>query len=377
MSVYDSNTQKVANAAPEKSKSIEELKKNKFWKERIKFDTPLALIFLPAAILGIWFDMFMIKGFDAYMQELTYLTSINLVLFYFFLFLGSKIYKSFLELDIFNPDFFYSAKINVNNEVETKRKRQEIFNKYMLMVSKFDNNKIEKYIPVIAGLLFGIISFFIPFNNYKGATSEITFLFLTVMGFVTAAGAFLLVLTALSSLIILVSVYILLNQLGSDEFPLNIDYTALKTGRFETIGIFILSFTIPTMLLGTILGIFGLPYILMIQNYLSGFVYMSMGLSIAGVMAFLLYKCTVEIHHAISDTKENLMKEVAEDIQKLHADKNYNRKDKYKELYNMNFYYETLESINDWPFNPASFRKLLITLSSSVLPFALSIFGLV
>ena len=48
---------------------------------------------------------------------------------------------------------------------------------------------------------------------------------------------------------------------------------------------------------------------------------------------------------------------------------------KYDTLEKINIYYDRIESISDWPFNPKSIKKLVITLGSSVVPLLLSFIG--
>ncbi len=348
--------------------------KTKFWRKKLKLDTPLALIFLIIGAGSALASIFYVNDLETYILDYLFLNDvINLIIIYFFLFLGARILKKFMELDIFSKDFFNSKGKQGDPEYEPQ---QTVFNSFILEVKKFENNKTEKFLPPLAGLCFAIPSVVIPLFNFQGSISPIDYVILMILGVIGAISIFFLILIPLSTLVIMVRIYSLINQLGTKKYPLRIEYTDLKTGKFEKIGIFIISFTIPTILLGTIMGIIGLFYVLILKSFISGYLYIIMGLLIAILMAFLLYKCTVNIHKAISKQKEELLEKAAIDLQNeyLHGDSDPSKR--YETLYNMNNFYLTIESINDWPFNPTSYRKLFITLGSSLLPLFLSFLGL-
>jgi len=193
---------------------------------------------------------------------------------------------------------------------------------------------------------------------------------------------FLLYLVALSGFLSLIITYQCLNKLGhkkrkKEEYRLNIKYEHLKTGVFNEIGKFIMGFTIPTIVLGTFISIIGLFYIFS-GLLISGYIYIISGLVLDALIVFLLYRNTLKIHYAITDTKSQILKDVAKDIQTLNAkpSSEIELPQKYEALLNLVSFYDSVEEITDWPFDPASIKKLLLTLASSVVPLGLSLFGL-
>ncbi|GAH06174.1 unnamed protein product, partial [marine sediment metagenome] len=70
--------------------------------------------------------------------------------------------------------------------------------------------------------------------------------------------------------------------------------------------------------------------------------------------------------------KKNYTKEELEEIENDFLF----RKTKYKTIHSIHEYYDRIDEINDWPFNPTSIKKLVITLGSSVVPLLLSFIGL-
>ena len=72
--------------------------------------------------------------------------------------------------------------------------------------------------------------------------------------------------------------------------------------------------------------------------------------------------------------KQNLKLNILKQVQKNLL--RHPREINFHEIFNIHEFYDEIDKISDWPFNPTSIRKLTITFSTSVLPLLLSFFGI-
>ena len=182
---------------------------------------------------------------------------------------------------------------------------------------------------------------------------------------------FIFVLLIASGVLLLFSFFKGINALG-DKFSLRVTFRNLKLGYFDDIGKFIMSVSIPTILFSTFYSILGFYIIVVIRNLFLGYAFMGISIVLTIIISSLLYKNTLNIHNSIVLSKKNLKISLLKDIDALSSLKS---KSKYDTLEKINIYYDRIESISDWPFNPKSIKKLVITLGSSVVPLLLSFIG--
>ncbi|TXT58934.1 MAG: membrane protein of unknown function [Promethearchaeota archaeon] len=348
------------------------LKNAKFWRERLKLDSWGKYPFIFLYILHI-IDLFLtydfISNFTNYLLDMMLITTIL-----FAVYIVKKIKYSFQDLMIKNSSIF---------------KSEESFRYYNSYLIEKYRTKKEFYIPIILYLIWFSISFtnnfeFIFTDTYGIQNPDLVFL-----GHILRIGAytiwytvtFVWILVVGSTLIIFITTFICINKLGSKEYPLKVTYEDLKIGAFEQIGKFIISLSIPAILIGTFFSIIGLTFIFFVRNFFYGYTMLGVSLFITIIFAFLLYKNTIHIHEAIVSYKTKLKQRLIKQIQKLSfKERNVSEINEeymiYSTIYNLHDYYERVDNINDWPFNPTSLKKLFITFSSSVLPFFLSFIGI-
>jgi hypothetical protein len=262
--------------------------------------------------------------------------------------------------------------------------KDDIYKKYKEKIYGYFKSKKERYFPLIFGLIYSLGWFYL-FGltrnfEYGGFGYEIVYFegftrLLYILHCVLTSLVFVIDgIMILSTFFIIFFAYLGLNKLGSEEFKLDVNYKELKIGSFNNIGKFILTITIPSLLLSTYLSIIGLIAIF-IEAYFFGYIYISLGLIFTSFMAFLLYKNTIHIHEAISSFKAGLKLELMDEIQRISS-QNIDAHQKYLTITNIHEYYDRVDDIYDWPYNPRSIKKLIVTFSSSVLPFLLSFIGL-
>ena len=74
--------------------------------------------------------------------------------------------------------------------------------------------------------------------------------------------------------------------------------------------------------------------------------------------------------------KDDLKHLLIQEIQSLTKSTEIDVHKKYKTISNIHDYYDKIDNVSDWPFNPTSIKKLVITLGSSVVPLIISFFGI-
>lgn len=350
------------------SKSFEDnnlLADFKFWINRIRFDTPLKYTFFGLILVAQLINIYII-GWESYIASAFYLRDLLVV--------GLFIYSIFISKKI--PSLF---KESLFREIL----KDDCYEGYVKSVKKTFKSKSEFFLP-----LLGIISIIAFLYMLISGTFRYTFerriwtdrylegymYILNVICFLlTSIVYMILFILFISAFIMLLSAYKCINKLGTKDYPLNVRYKNLKSGAFETIGIFIISLTIPTILLSTLLGILGLFYIFTFGDAAIGYLYVGAGFGLTSIFCILLYINTLHLHQSIVDEKRRLLMKIMADIQKLLDEEKVD----YNQIQVVHAFYEKVKEINDWPFNPASIKKLAITFSSSVVPLILSFFGFV
>jgi len=218
-------------------------------------------------------------------------------------------------------------------------------------------------------------------NKYRDATLPPELYMVDVIKTILELGFLWLtwILLIGSGLVIIIITFMCINKLGNEEYPLNVLYQDLKIGAFEEIGKFVISLSIPSILLSTGFSVIGLLNILIFKAFFVGYTLLIVGLVITLIFSYLLYTNTTNLHDAITRFKFNLKYQLIEEIQNLTTEEKdeykLDRTKKYQTIRNIHDYYEKIDEINDWPFNPKSIRKLTITFFSSILPLIMSLFG--
>ncbi len=358
----------------ENSEVLSSLTNIKFWVNRIGLTTSLKYVYFALIILYIFVNMVILKGYEVYFRANFFIDVLVIGISIFAIYFAKFCPNAFQELIIHNKNIFPT---------------KEIYENYIKITEKTYKSKSELYIPVILGLIYALGNFFYAglFTNFEyviwGGQKFyfeqdlilINFLNLSLISIMF----FLLFLITFSGITILVNTFKNLNKLGTCEFPLKITYQDLKSGSFEQIGKFVIKLSIPVIFLSTFISILGLFLFFALDDIVVGYVLMGFGLIITILLAFLLYKNTLDIHNAISKYKYDMKVSLLDKLD-IIISKTYNEIDfeaKYSLISNINSYYKEIENVNDWPFNPTSLRKLIITLGSSVLPLLLSLIGIV
>jgi hypothetical protein len=370
---FKSNTlnEKISNKNLINKKFITD---KKFWVNRIKFDTPLFMIIFPIYFIILFINLFVLTGLDNYLNNYSYLWEILIILLSLFaLILSIKVPKRLEELIIQNKNIFFS---------------DEIYEKYLSLVKEKFYSKKEFYFPLIFALIFSTLLLYdvgISKNFeytvygsktiYFSGTLRIIFIIAIMLSYVLW---FISVLCLASALIIVISTFRCLNLLGTKKIPLKLNYKDLKKGFIDQVGKFVISFAIPGIFLITLLGIYGLIFIYIFNDYW-GYLYIIIGFSVTILGGFLLYRNTINIHNAIVDYKTTKLMGILDEIEKISSlsPDEINAFQKYNTIQNLHEYYDRINNISDWPFNPVSIKKLTITFASSGLPLILSLFGLV
>jgi hypothetical protein len=340
-----------------------------FWVKRFGLLGKMNYVFILFNILEI-IEYLLVVGIDRYMANQRYLFHILIFVPYF--------YSLHLQKTI--PIIFE----NVLNEYKTIFSTEEKYNEYIAFVEKTFTSKWEKFFSPIVGIGFGSFSLvkhiLINFEYHELGNERVILegylrpLFMVEN--VSSAIIFIMVITMImSSVFMLTFAFKCLNQLGTEQFPLEVSYRDLKIGAFDNIGKFVISFSIPTISLCSFVGMMGW----FIQKIFSsafhtmgGYLFMTAGVVLSMLFIYLLYRNTIDVHKSLTKFKDNLVMETIMDIQNRLEKK---EKD-YEEIQTIHNFYKEVLKVSDWPFNPASIKKLGVTLSSTLLPLLLSLFGI-
>ena len=338
------------------------------WMKRIKFNTRLKYSFIILYFFWIFVEIFVVSGIMNYLTGMLFADLLTILVFLVGIHVGSKTPKDFQEMIIDNKNIF---------------KSNEIFLDYIEAVKDIFKSKKEFLIPLLLGLLLLLGFLQADFStNFEYATlSGKTYILVgaeqtlyMIVRIIYAILYCILALVAFSAILIVFNTFKCLNKLGMKQYRLNVTYKDLKTGSFEAIGRFIMKLSLPMIILSTFISIFGLIGVLVLNDPVFGYMQLGLGIVVTFIMSFLLYKNTINIHKAISKYKLELKDQVLKKIQQnLLAPP---REIDYDEICDLHDFYDEVDTIYDWPFNPASIKKLTITLGSSVFPLLLSFFGI-
>lgn len=363
------------------------LTQKKYWINYLKFDTPLFLIYYAFVFIRFSTIIAMI-GIERYIGGMFYGTDILVSLIfiiavYFCRIIPKKVQETLIDTKSILID---------ENKIMYK---EETYHKFIDFVSRSFSKKKQKYIPLIAGIITILVNLgpiFTGWDTFNVAGKDIELndeqAILNIIQWLgTILTMVLLLILCFSVLMQIITTFSCINKLEK-SYKLHVTYSDLKTGIFENLGLLIITLTIPIILIATIVGLTGAFMVIAFNNFFIGPILIALGISITFMMTYLLYKDTISIHQAIIIWKNNLLMRTANDIEiilksenMLYIENNGNNYelnsidyDKVQQIHN--FYDEILE-INDWPFNPTSIKKLVITVGSSIFPVLLSLLGLV
>lgn len=336
-----------------------DIKSWRYWINRIKYDTPFFISFFILFFLDITV-IIILNGLSSYIESAGYLN--HLVYF------GSIIFLLYILNK--GPKVFLKTMKDKANIFET----EVDFINYLSYFYKICKSKLEFYLPIVIAIIYEVVIISIYNDRFSGILNLTGWLYVLnilqlILGMVWM---FIFVLLIASGVLLLFSFFKGINALG-DKFSLRVTFRNLKLGYFDDIGKFIMSVSIPTILFSTFYSILGFYIIVVIRNLFLGYAFMGISIVLTIIISSLLYKNTLNIHNSIVLSKKNLKISLLKDIDALSSLKS---KSKYDTLEKINIYYDRIESISDWPFNPKSIKKLVITLGSSVVPLLLSFIGL-
>jgi len=368
------------------NKTIRKQDSKRKWKEifnfsvrNTHFDLILLIIFIILYISYTLIYIFVLGMGDIIMQYSTYLLDIIIVVVFIgAIVLKKKIPKGLLKL---------IQEFEINKGAKPLGKEYENYKDY---IEKTFDSKWGPIILVIGGIgggiLLGFIYIVFKLPIFGGITLDQimagpngVFGIINIGIFVVIASFFIWVVG--SNAMIILFTYICINKLGTknDAFHLEINYKELKLGKFNDIGKFIISFTIPLLILTTLTGILGMFWIFLGKTLVEGFFVIGIGLGAAIILSILFFKNTIHIHEAIKEKKDFYMGIFLDELVEVYQMKNLdlnNINNKYQTLKSIHETCDKVDDISDWPFNPSSVKKLAIFLASSVVPLIISFFGL-
>ncbi len=316
---------------------------------------------------------------DIMIQYSTYLLDIIIIVVFLGAFwLKKKVPKDLLKL---------IEEFEIKKGIKPLGKEYENYKDY---VEKTFDSKWGPIIPIIGGIggvsLLGYIYIVLKWPIFGGITldqimvgSNSIFGIINLGIFLVIAVCFIWITGSFTMLILFT--YICINKLGTenDSFHLEINFKELKLGKFNDIGKFIISFTIPLLILTTLTSILGMFWIFLGKTIVEGFLVIGIGLGAAIILSILFFKNTIHIHEAIKEKKDYYIGIFLDELVEVYQMKNLdlsNINNKYQTLKSIHETCDKVDDISDWPFNPSSIKKLAIFLSSSVIPLIVSFFGL-
>ena len=332
----------------------------KYWVNRIRFDSIFCLSFFVIFIICWILRNLYIVGLEEYIRTAGYLMDL--------IYLGTVVFLLYI---LNRGPYELTNLINKNREIF---KNIDDFNKYMGNVRSIYDSKTELYIPVIITVIFQIcyLLFLAPIIAPIDEILRSPLYLTTYILYVIWSSIFILLVS--SGFILFITAFIWINKLGKKEYPLNVTFANLKSGVFDNIGMFVLKISIPSSLVGTFYSILGLYMVLVLKNIL-GYTFIAVSMLATFIVILLLYKNTIHVHESIILFKKGLKLNLLESIDLVEKTEDLSQR--YQTIYNINNYFEKIDEISDWPFDPGSIKKILLTIISSVVPFVLSLFGIV
>jgi len=348
----------------------------KLWVHRLKFNTSLMSIFFIIYFASWILSVFFIMGIDLWLSANRYIIdAFCIVIFLFGIHIGKKVPKNFNDMITNNQEIFLTP---------------NSYKEFLELFQKAIKSKTEYYFPLLCSVLMflailgeGFLNDF-SYNEWGGVkvpTVGLNRILLVIFLFLLALAYSILVLLVFSGIIVIVIILRSLNKIGSNQFPLKVTYKDLRLGAFNDIGKFIISLSIPLIAASTFLSVIGLFYIYSFNTlsaYAIGYSYLIFGTGVSIIFSILLYKNTTHIHESIVRYKLEMKTKILDEIEVLNASSSSMSGEfqKYTIIRDLHEYFDRIDKISDWPFNPTSLKKLVITLLSSIVPFILSFFGL-
>jgi len=255
---------------------------------------------------------------------------------------------------------------------------------YVKYVRNTFQTKKEKILPLIIVIpiiiLFTIIGFYSVMTVDSSLFKQAVWIgppialemqaFLMYLYFaLQAIVVFYLGMIICSVVMMLFLIFSCINKLGSPEFPLTVEYRDLKIGVIHEIGSFVISLTIPALFLSAISSVLGFITIYFFANYNTGVAFLCIGPVIMIIISSLLYRNTLHIHHSIADTKYKMKKSLMDKVPTTFESDQID----FDQIYKIHALFNEVDKINDWPFNPSSYKKLVAVFFSSIFPIILSI----
>jgi len=338
-----------------------------YWNKRLKSSSFMKFIYVGITVGLMIFSVIASMGIVNYfMSENFFSDVIILMTLIFSLYLGKQIPDSFRELILENKDMFYL---------------DETYLDYLNLTEKNFSSKMEFIFPLFVGIVYTIITYGMAIMNtglqYLVIAGESVPFPNPIIGYINySLGAFqntIVLILAFSTLMNAYFAFKCISKLGTEQYPLSVSYKELKTGAFNEIGKYIISLSIPIIILSTGVSILGLITVFIMNNALYGFFYMILGLIIVSMMSLLLYKNTTDIHEAIAKYKDELKDSVISHIQIILSWP----KDEvdFHQVYRIKAFLDEVDDIRDWPFNPTSIKKLVMALGTSFVPILFSLLG--
>lgn len=355
------------------------LTKKNYWINWIKFDTNFYLIFFILEFIAISLKFYLI-GFELYFLGFSIYADLLVIIFFIIALYYCKKLPKKVEETIINIKSIFLFK-----EEDSKDYNDKYFQDYKKYIIKVFNNKYQRFLPLLAGIIAFIVVSGPILNGWSVMeiddkiiqlnSDQIPLYFIQWLAY--ALASVILLILVFSALTQVVTTFSCINKMGSEKFKLTISYKDIKTGTFEILGVLIISLTIPIIILATIIGLIGSYFIIAFKGYIYGILFLILGIIISVLMTFLLYKDTLSIHQEISKWKNNLLKYTVKQIEVLlnKEDFSSNSSIEYERIQEIHKFFNEVSKVNDWPFNPTSLKKLVITLGSSVLPVILSLLG--
>ncbi|MHA1734332.1 MAG: hypothetical protein ACTSU5_20525, partial [Promethearchaeota archaeon] len=187
-----------------------------------------------------------------------------------------------------------------------------------------------------------------------------------------SAVLFFSALFAFSIIMAFLKIVLAISSIGNDEFRIDITYMDLKVGTYQEIGVFPLSMGLIMIMSATMLGVLGYFYLSVLKSA-TGYWFMLIMLVVDSVAVFCIFYSTVTIHNQIVEFKEDLTGRLKDYINRALAVGM--EKVDFGNLQRMNRFCDEVHKIGDWPLNPASVKKIALSLLSGLLPFMLTIFA--
>ncbi len=346
-----------------------------FWRKRLKFNTYWKYGIIVLYIL-LELSAMAALGISNFFKYTWYLTdTVALIIFAYSLYIGKKIPERVDDIINKLPERLF-------NKGEKKN-----YIKYVNRIFKPKTEKIAPIFPVIGYILFiflGGIS--ANFKYAMGAGTIIYFkedqILFHITTLILSCIYFSLIIPIIcSAIFLIINTFRSIDNLGKvkeserrdkkKDFSLSPEYRDLKKGIFEIIGRLIISFATISILLFSLLGIVGLFYFFYHGDIWWGYFFMGLGFSLASIMVIVLYKNTIHIHKSIVTFKYKQRGEILDVVQedlKILGEKKV--PERILILHNL---CKEIDDIYDWPFNPSSIKKFLVTALSAVGPFIFSL----